>query len=92
MSGRLEMFRKPAARSVQAYPERGGGAAKNIGGLTGVEAVPSDQAQDLALALVKSAKSAREGVAAMKLVDQLRRALARARLVLESIARTTPNC
>ena len=72
MSGRLQMFRKPAARSVQAYPERGRGAAKDIGGLTRVEAVPCDQAQDLTLPLVKATKGAREGVAAMKLVDQIR--------------------
>ena len=57
MSGRLEMFRQPAARPVQADPERRRRAFEDARGLARREAVPGDQAQDLALVLVRRWKA-----------------------------------
>ena len=71
MSGRLEMFRQPATRPMQANPEGGCRAAEDRCGLSRVETVPGDQAQDLALGLVEALEGARERVASVQQVRGL---------------------
>ena len=78
------------ARPVQAHPERRRGAAEDACGLLRVEAVPGDQAQNLALALVKALEGAGERVAAVQRLDRLRGGCSRGDLGLESIAQLAP--
>jgi hypothetical protein len=51
MSGCFELFRELAAGAVQSHPEGARRAAEDPCRIAGVEPVPGDQPQDLALRL-----------------------------------------